>query len=63
MKKSHLLAVFAACAAASLVWMSLVGGPALAQRPGMPQVASTTVLLDVPYVFKHHDGFRTNRSK
>ncbi len=58
MKMSHLMAVFAACAAASLVCMSLIGGPALAQRPGMPQVSSTAVLLDVQYVFKHHDGFR-----
>ena len=57
-RKSHLMAVFAACAAASLVGMSLVGGPALAQRPGMPQVSSTTVLIDILYIFKHHDGFK-----
>ena len=52
------MAVFAACAAASLAWMSLVGGPALAQRPGVPQVSSTTVLIDIPYIFKHHDGLK-----
>ena len=52
------MAVFAACAAASLVGMSLVGGPALAQRPGMPQAGSTPVLIDILYIFKNHDGFK-----
>ena len=28
------------------------------QRPGVPQVSSTTVLIDVPYIYKHHDGFK-----
>ena len=57
-RKSYLMAVFAACAAAALAWMSLVGGPALAQRPGVPQVSSTTVLIDILYILKHHDGFK-----
>jgi Skp family chaperone for outer membrane proteins len=59
-KKSYLVAFLAVGVAVSLCRMSLTGGNALAQRPGMaPPAAPTSIaLIDINYIFKQHPGFK-----
>ena len=58
-KKSHLMAVLALCAAGGVVWMSVAGSPAVAQTGQPPAWPATAIaLIDINAIFKEHPTFK-----
>jgi len=63
-KKSHLVAVLATCAAGYLAWMSLAGSSALAQqRVPIAAPATSMALIDISLIFKEHPTFKAEMNQ